>query len=253
MNAFPRPAIDGHKYHRGHAVILGAPELTGATRLAAQACSRIGAGLVTVVAEESAEIYKVTLPPDIMVRPSIPEIVEVVLGGSGGVPQEAFTSLLESTELKARVFDADALQANTEFRYLDDHCILTPHIGEFERMFGQINTEHDIAAARGAELSGAVIVLKSPKTIVAHPNGQLVINTHTSPYLAKAGTGDVLAGLITGLVSQGMPNFLASCAAVWIHGEAGIRLGVGLIASDLPEVIPQILHDLIEQNLSDAH
>ena len=98
---------------------------------------------------------------------------------------------------------------------------------------------------KASQTTGSTIVHKSPKTLIASPDGRVAINNHASPYLAKAGTGDVLAGLITGLVAQDMPDFEAACAAVWIHGEAGSRFGPGLIASDLPEMIPEILKDIL--------
>lgn len=241
----PRPAPDGHKYHRGYAAIFGAPLLTGATRLAATACSRIGAGLVTVVASENADIYRTCLPADIMVHDELPPKASVALSGSGGVAPAHSRSLLNNRELKARVFDADALPERGDFQHLDDSCILTPHHGEFERVFGAIDNDTENAARKAAVASGAIVVLKSSTTVIANPRGETVINRHASPYLAKAGTGDVLAGMITGLVAQGMQPFDACCVAVWMHGESGIRLGVGLIASDIPDTIPEILRELL--------
>ena len=245
LDVFPRPLIDGHKYHRGHVGIYGAPELTGASRMAAAACNRIGAGLVTVVANENADVYRATLPPDIMVRPDLPKTVNVALGGSGGIDQERLNQLHKLSNLQARVFDADALQPQTDFRNLDSRCVLTPHVGEFERLFGPIENGLVDTAANAAKASGAIIVLKSSNTIIAHPDGRLVSETPTSPYLAKAGTGDVLAGLIAGLLAQSMPHFEACCAAVWIHGDAGIRIGAGLVASDIEKIIPSILKDIL--------
>ncbi|MEL6876351.1 MAG: NAD(P)H-hydrate dehydratase, partial [Pseudomonadota bacterium] len=112
----PRPHVDGHKYHRGHVAIYGAPELTGATRLAAMACSRTGAGLVTVIARENADIYRITLPPDIMVRGEMPEKASVLLCGSGGVLPDQMTEALDLSDRVGRVFDADALQAEIILR-----------------------------------------------------------------------------------------------------------------------------------------
>ena len=241
----PIPTAHGHKYHRGYAAIFGAPELTGATRLAAAACNRIGAGLVTVVAKKRAEFYRCCLQPDIMVHNVLPEGATVALAGPGGVAKAHLESLLQNRALQVRIFDAGALPKRKDFSLLDDRCILTPHHGEFEAAFGPINGDDETAARRAAEQSGAIIVLKSARTIVADPVGRLVLSTHTNPYLAKAGTGDVLAGMIAGLVAQKMPAFDACCAAVWMHGEAGIRLGPGLIASDIPEAIPKILRDLL--------
>jgi len=241
----PRPAIDGHKYHRGFAAVIGAPELTGATRLAATACSRIGCGLVSVVAEQRGDIYRMTLPPDIMVQADLPEKANVLLGGSGGIPTGQSTAMLTASGLDARVFDAGALPTHKERGKLDSTCILTPHTGEFERAFGPITRPDHAAAQQLAQASGATVVLKSAQTVIASADGRLAINTHTSPYLAKAGTGDVLAGLIAGLAAQGMPHFEACCAAVWIHGEAGKRIGPGLVAGDISKRLPDILKDLL--------
>lgn len=243
--ALPVPGFDDNKYHRGFAAIYGAPKLTGATRLAASACNRIGAGLVSVVADDNGDIFRTCLPADIMVTHEFPAKATVVLGGSGGISSLHFQELLRSRGLKARVFDADALSADMDFEKLDSHCVLTPHRGEFERVFGAVGEDPEGAAQRAALASGAIVVLKAPHTVVASPQGRLVVNRHASPYLAKAGTGDVLAGLITGLLAQGMPHIQATCAGVWMHGEAAIRFGPGLIASDIPDMMPSILHDLL--------
>lgn len=242
----PRPAMDGHKYHRGYAAIFAASELTGATRLAATACSRIGCGLVSVVAQTRGDVYRSSLPPDIMVHDQVPEKASVLLGGPGGITPEQAIVLLAAPDLQARVFDAGAIPSRAQFNQLDATCILTPHIGEFERAFGALDGGAEASARRVSIESGAIVVLKSSQTVVAAPDGRAIVNCHTSPYLAKAGTGDVLAGLISGLVAQGMPPFEACSAAVWIHGEAGIRIGPGLIAGDIADIIPRILHDLLK-------
>lgn len=245
MDHFPRPAAQGHKYHRGFAAILGAPELTGATRLAAAACSRVGCGLVTVVAQARSDIYRATLPPDIMVQSGVPQKATVLLGGPGGITQPQMQTLWEADHLHARVFDAGAIPAAQDMQRFDGRCILTPHTGEFERAFGPVGAQADAAARQLAARSGATVVLKSDRTVIASADGRALRNTHTSPYLAKAGTGDVLAGLIAGLVAQGMPHFEACCAAVWLHGEAGRLIGPGLIAGDIPEALPAILRALL--------
>jgi hydroxyethylthiazole kinase-like uncharacterized protein yjeF len=249
LDVFPHPRPNGHKYDRGHALIFGAPELTGATRLAAGACSRIGAGLVTVLAPMSPDVYRFTLPADIMVREKIPSDltkINVVLGGSGGLLLEHRDALLDNLFQTPRIFDADAIPGAKEFSYLDENCVLTPHDGEFARSFSDLGGAREEMAVLAAKAAGAVIVLKGAKTIVAHPDGRMIVNDHASPYLAKAGTGDVLAGMITGLIAQKMPIFEACCAAVWMHGEAAIRFGPGLIASDIADLIPKILSDLLE-------
>ncbi|MCB1532439.1 MAG: NAD(P)H-hydrate dehydratase [Alphaproteobacteria bacterium] len=238
----PRKVGASHKYDYGHVVIYGAPELTGATRLAAEGCARTGAGLVTVLAPPGVgEIYRETLRPHILVRDDLDwddERVTVKLYGSGGVSKTPdYSSILPT------VLDADAL--NDLPGTLGGHFVLTPHEGEFARVFPDLKGSREERAVAAARKSGAVIVLKGEQTVIAAPDGRVVINTHASPYLASAGTGDVLAGMIAGFIGQGMEPFDAACAAVWIHGECGVRIGSGLVASDLPGAIPSVLQDLL--------
>ncbi len=257
IESFPCPRAEGHKYDRGHAVIYGAPELTGATRLAASACSRMGAGLVSVLVDQKVDLYRTVLPADIMVRETggmkrggakSLKNVSVALGGSGGISDVHQKKLLDNDFQSARVFDADALPVFGDFEKLDSLCVLTPHEGEFERVFPDIKGDsREDRATQAAALCGSVLVLKGAQTIIADPMGRCVENNHASPYLAKAGTGDVLAGMIAGLIGQGMPVFEASCAAVWIHGEAGQRCGAGLVASDLSDILPFIFKDLLKK------
>lgn len=248
----PIPTNDGHKYHRGAVAIFAAPELTGATRMAATACNRIGAGLVSVVARERSDVYRATLPPDIMVGDDLPAKATVLLGGSGGIASNHMGQLLAGRGC-VRVFDADALPDESAFDQLDEDCILTPHCGEFERVFGRVVDGDQMrdAVTTAAARSGGVVVAKGSKTLIAHPDGRLRVNHHASRWLAKAGTGDVLAGMIAGLAAQGMTPFDAASAAVWLHGEAGRRIGPGLIASDIEGALPNILAELIRpQNAS---
>jgi hydroxyethylthiazole kinase-like uncharacterized protein yjeF len=244
-HCLPRPAVDGHKYHRGYAAIYAAEELTGATRLAAEACNRIGAGLVSVIAQARSDVYRTCLAADIMVHAQMPDKTSAALAGPGGCTPAQHLALLGASWLDARIFDAGAIPAREDFDQLDQTCIMTPHIGEFEHRFGAITGDASQAAHLLALQSGATVVLKSAQTTIAGLDGRVIVNTHTSPYLAKAGTGDVLAGLITGLTAQGMPHFEACAAAVWMHGEAGKRIGVGLIASDIADSLADILCELL--------
>ncbi len=275
----PRLKPDGHKYDRGHAVIVGAPELTGATRLAAESCARIGAGLVTVIAPEtSGPIYRSTLPAHIMVEDmtvrdyptadgkSTYESIHhhfadprrnVLLMGPGGCCTQYFEQIAyrawdRKPQLKL-VMDAGAV---TAFQgrlldlnaFADPETILTPHEAEFRKLYSNADTHGDLklATITAAREANCIIVLKGKHTFIATPDGCTQGSDHATPYLATAGTGDVLAGMITGLLAQGMPAFEAACAAVWIHGEAGLRFGPGLVASDLPDLLPAVMKDLLE-------
>ncbi len=238
LKQLPQKKNDSHKYDYGHALIYGAPELTGATRLATSACARIGAGLTTVLAEK-ADVYRMALPAHIMVRDDLAwsdPRVTARLYGPGGMAKGVKISLSRPC-----VLDADALLCMPE--ELNENVVLAPHEGEFAKAFPDIEGSREEKALKAAQQTGAVIVLKGGETVIAHSGGRSAVNTHASPYLATAGTGDVLAGLITGLLAQGMPAFEAACAGVWIHGDAALRHGPGLVASDLIDFIPQVLQE----------
>jgi len=243
------PKFDGkiNKYDRGHAVILGAEELIGATRLSASACSRIGAGLVTVLSNISTQAYRISLPADIMVKECCiddMEHVTSVLGGPGGISKIQMKMLLKSKPSIKRVIDAGALTKDLRDVVLGINTVLTPHDAEFERVFGMLPGDRVGQCQRAAINANSIVVRKGPKTIIAQPNGRCVINDFPNPFLAKAGSGDVLAGFITGLLAQSMPPFEACCAAVWIHSEAGERLGPGFTAADLEYALPEIFRDI---------
>ena len=242
----PVPSPDGHKYDRGHAVILGSEKYTGATRLAAEACSRIGAGLVSVLSDAQAQTYRFTLPPDIMVSDQTPETlnrVNTLLVGPGGCSEAQALMVAPQDPSIKLVLDADAIRLWPELH--NREFVVTPHEGEFSRYFGTFEGDAADRAVQAAERSGAVIVLKRPNTMIACPNGRVVENKTASRYLAKAGSGDVLAGLIAGLVAQGMTTFEAACAGVWIHGAASERIGPGLVPQDMFQEIRPILRDLL--------
>jgi NAD(P)H-hydrate epimerase len=261
LDRFPWPRLDDHKYSRGHAVVLGGAEMTGAARLAARGAMRAGAGILTVAsAPSAAPIYAAALE-NMLVRPvATPEefakLLEdkrknaVLVGPGAGVNRMTREAALASlTAGRATVLDADAITVFEEepeslFAALSGaNCLLTPHEGEFARLFpGQGDK---LARARqAAAKSGAAILLKGADTVIAAPDGRAAINHNAPASLATAGSGDVLSGIALGLLAQGMTAFDAGCAAAWLHGEAAISFGPGLVASDLPDALPGVLRAL---------
>lgn len=251
---FPFKTKESNKYTHGHAVIVGAAKMTGATRLAAEACARIGAGLVTVVAPQGTEeIYRRTLAPHVIVEDRANGLEThlkderrnaVLIGPGAGTDHAAIRADIEAARGKRLVLDADALNARPD---LPPSCIVTPHEGEFARLFPDITggTKIDRAGKAAATFDG-IVVYKGSDTVIASADSA-VVNTNAPPSLATAGTGDVLAGMITGLLAQGMPEFHAACAAVWIHAEAARTFGPGLVASDAAAGIPAVLGRLYER------
>ncbi len=255
----------GHKYDRGHALVLSGPaHRTGAARMAAMGALRIGAGLVTVASLPDAIAANAAHLTAVMLRPmdgheGLRAILEdqrfnaLVLGPGLGVGEE--TRRLVETALRAgraTVLDADALTSFAgDMRTLvgligrsGAPVVVTPHDGEFARLVPDIAGTRLERARKAAERSGAIVLLKGADTVIAAPDGTAAINDDAPPTLATAGSGDVLAGLVGGLLAQGMPAFEAAAAAVWIHGEAAARVGRGLIAEDLPAAVPGVLVDL---------
>jgi len=143
------------------------------------------------------------------------------------------------------VLDASALTRDLRGMALGANSVLTPHDGEFERVFGKLSGDRISQTLQASKAANCIILRKGPKTIITHPDGRCVLNASPNPYLAKAGTGDVLAGILLGLMAQGMPVFEATCAATWIHSEAGHRLGAGLIACDLAGQLPDIVGEIL--------
>jgi ADP-dependent NAD(P)H-hydrate dehydratase / NAD(P)H-hydrate epimerase len=265
----PRPGLASHKYERGHTLVAsGGAARTGAARLAARAALRIGSGLVTIasppeaIGVNAAQLTAVMLkgcdgPEGLHAILTDERFNSLVLGPALGV--HAATRAMVAVAVQARrslVLDADALTSfeglGSELRQAFRHAptVLTPHTGEFSRLF---KDHPDILdppskverARRAAAYTGAVVVLKGPDTVIAAPDGRAAINENGTPYLATAGSGDTLCGVIAGLMAQGLPAFEAACAGVWIHAEAGASFGPGLIAEDLADLLPGVLRELL--------
>jgi hydroxyethylthiazole kinase-like uncharacterized protein yjeF len=274
QKSFPVPDIDGHKYARGHAVVLsGELASTGAARLAARGALRAGAGLVTLASPGDALSVNAAALTAVMVRAidnaiQFGEMLEdrrlnsVVIGPGAGVGPR--TRDLVHTALSAKralVLDADALTSFAEaperlFEQIkashDPQVVLTPHEGEFPRLFSDISNKNPgrskLERVRDAAgRSGAVVLLKGPDTVVASPDGRASIASNAPPWLATAGAGDVLAGIIAGVLAQGVAAFEAASIGVWMHGEAAREAGPGLIAEDLPEVLPAVFRRLYDE------
>jgi hydroxyethylthiazole kinase-like uncharacterized protein yjeF len=255
----PRRTAASHKYTHGHALVVGGGRAaSGAARLAARAALRTGAGLVTVLCPADALGVYASQLTAVMVAPLAddeafarqlddPRRNGVLLGPGGGVGELLARRVLAvlRTE-KACVLDADALTSFADdpaalFAAIRGPCLLTPHEGEFGRLFPTTGARLTRARA-AAETSGAVVLLKGADTVVAAPDGRAIIQPHAPPALATAGSGDVLAGVALGLIVQGMPAFEASAAAAWLHAEAAASgPGSGLIAEDLVERLPRAL------------
>jgi len=271
--SFPVPRTDGHKYARGHALVLsGELASTGAARMSARAALRAGAGLVTLASPRDALAVNAAALTAVMVRAvdnpvqfaelfSDKRFNACVIGPGAGVGTRTIDFV--HTALSARrhlVLDADALTsfAGSPERLFesikassDPQVVLTPHEGEFPRLFSDISNKHPgrskldrVRAA--AERSGAVVLLKGPDTTVAAPDGRAVIAANAPPWLATAGSGDVLAGIIAGLMAQGVDAINAASMGVWMHGEAAREAGPGLIAEDLPETMPAVIRHLYD-------
>ena len=259
----PWPTEDAHKHARGRlGVVSGKATQTGAARLAARAGLRIGAGVVRILCPPDAAAVIAPAIEAVMLTPfgsdeALAEAVEgmdaVVIGPAAGMTDatRAHVRALAGTGA-ALVVDADGLtvfegRASDLFEVLDRDDVLTPHEGEFRRLFPDLlDEEREAAAAEAAKRAGAVVVLKGAATVIAAPDGRLCVNDNGVPWLATAGSGDVLAGMIAGLMAQRMDSFDAARAAVWMHAEAARSFGPGLIAEDLPERLPAVLAALYE-------
>ncbi|MCI4678469.1 NAD(P)H-hydrate dehydratase [Rhodoblastus acidophilus] len=298
-DSFPWPNEAGHKYERGHLVVASGPAIrTGAARLAARAGLRVGAGLVTLASPPEAlavnaahltaimlrsaegpaqwrelladrRFSAVVIGPAFGVGEATAEIVETILASAGKDRERPFGLVLDADALTS--FQSQSDRLGNIIRNSGAQVALTPHEGEFSRLFSHKDKEVDELGQGGASSStstsqiqtqpsdfpckidraraaagatGAFVVLKGPDTVVASPDGRAGIARNAPPTLATAGSGDVLAGLIGGLLAQGMEGFEACACAVWLHGEAANLFGPGLIAEDLPEILPQALANL---------
>lgn len=265
-------ALSAHKYDHGHVVVLGGRSMTGAAILAAVSALRVGAGLTTVVSyPDTAQIYRAYCPS--LIVETLTELARfkehikdirrnvVLIGVGAGLDhpaalKKAVFDSVQADSQKICVIDADALTVfaddpKTFYKALGPHCILTPHEGEFARLFPDIDPaaskiERAYAAARRTK---AVIVLKGADTVIASPDDRMVVNTTGTGWLASAGTGDVLAGMIAGLAARRIFDpFDAACAGVWLHGKTAESLGAGMISADMPSSIPQVFLGCFGQN-----
>lgn len=263
--ALRRPSFGAHKFSRGAAAVMSGPRLkTGAARLAARAALRVGAGIVTLVAPKSAADEIAAHVTALMVREADdaaaladfladPRVTACIIGPGAGADAATRAKTLAALDSQARcVLDADALtafEANPAelYSHLRADDVLTPHGGEFARLFPSLKDEpRIIAARRAAEEAKAALVMKGADTIIAHPDGRAIINANAPADLATAGSGDVLAGLIGGLIAQGAPSFEAAAAGVFLHSAAAQIVGPGLIAEDLAEALPAVFRALYQ-------
>jgi hydroxyethylthiazole kinase-like uncharacterized protein yjeF len=278
--AYPHLESAGHKYDRGHALVVCGPATrTGAARLAARGALRIGAGLVTIASPPEALLVNAAHLTAIMIArmegaEGLARILEdkrftaLAIGPAAGIGEETRNGVAACLESHAAVvLDADALTSFADrpealwqlARARKAPTLLTPHEGEFARIFPDLGpvSGHEEDAGGGTRMSkvdraraaadraGCAIILKGADTVVAMPDGRASICSHAPPCLATAGSGDVLTGIAAGLLAQSMPCFEAACAAVWLHADAARRFGPGLIAEDLPDQLPAVINNAI--------
>lgn len=265
LASFPWPDAGAHKHARGRLVVVsGEAWNTGAARLAARAGLRMGAGLVTLLSPTEALSVNAGHLEAVMLRGFDTEVEleqlaadvdAAIIGPAAGVNETTLLNVLALARTGAAlVIDADAITVFRDdpeelFSVLDVDDVLTPHPGEFERLFPGVlkeAPERIAAARRAAKKADAIVLLKGPDTVIAAPDGRTAVNTNGSPWLATAGSGDVLAGFIGALIAQGMESFEAACAAAWIHADAADLHGPGLISEDLPGLTPAVLRRLYD-------
>jgi hydroxyethylthiazole kinase-like uncharacterized protein yjeF len=254
--SFPSLAAETHKYRRGHLAVFSGPgSKTGAARLSALAGLKRGAGLVTVAAPADAlaisaasltaiMLHGIDTVEDLKAWLDTAKISAFVLGPGFGIGDKARNFVLTLKD-RPLVLDADGITSFKDqpdalfdaFSQGETRLVLTPHEGEFGRLFPDIAADADLGkvekAVRAAIRANAAIVYKGADTVVAAPDGRALINTNGPPWLATAGSGDVLAGMIGALMAQGMPAFEAAAAGVYLHGQAGRRAGQDMTSEDL--------------------
>ena len=239
----PVPGAEAHKYARGHVAVLAGPGMTGAARLVAMAARRAGAGLLSLAAPDAATaaVLRGGEPGAMVTEDRAGLLADARIGvwviGPGLAPDAETRGRVREAVAAGRqvVADAGALRAAAgDPAALAGCAVVTPHAGEFAAVFGPPGEDRPASVRAAAQKTGAVVLLKGPDTIIAAPDGRLVINDNAPAWLATGGTGDVLAGMVAGLLAQGMPPFEAACAACHLHGEAARKAGPGMLAEDLP-------------------
>lgn len=263
ISDLPKPKENGNKYDRGHLIVLGGTEMTGAARLASEAAMQIGCGLCTIVSSEATKGIYLSGAPHVMFEAYKalhnfsshcldPKRNACVVGpGAGKENEEELRQCVEHVLRlkKPTVLDADALNVFQDkqadlFCLLHENCVLTPHEGEFSRLFPHLEGTRQERVSQAVKLTRSIIFLKGAETIICTPSGEMIINDHSTPWLATAGAGDVLAGMIGGLLAEGMPILKVCAAATWIHGESALKFGPGLTAPDIIWGIPDVLKKL---------
>lgn len=241
----PAPGASSHKYTRGHLTVLGGAEMTGAARLSAAAARRAGAGMVSIAAQGAGNLYRVGEPGLIVSDAALPKLLQDarrtvwVCGPGLGLDAARATLPVLLAAGRQVVADADALGAYAGRPDALRGCaVLTPHEGEFTHLFGPVGPDKLAAARAAARRCGCVVLLKGADTVIAAPDGRAAVNANAPPWLATAGAGDVLAGIVGALLAQGMPAWDAACAATWLHGHAASLAGPGLVAEDLVPHVP---------------
>jgi hydroxyethylthiazole kinase-like uncharacterized protein yjeF len=258
--SYPWPQPESYKYKRGEVLILGGEAITGASRMTARAASRAGAGMVTLAAPARVwSIYATSLIDqivhsfdglkefEVLLADRRRNVIAIGPGAGVGASTRQFVLAALATR-RAVVLDADALTSFAEapqdlFQAVVGPCVLTPHAGEFTRLF-HFEGDKLQRTRSAAKQSNAVVVLKGPDTVIAAPDGRAIINSNAPAQLATGGSGDALTGFVAALLAQGMPPFEAAAAAVWLHGAAATEFGLGLVATDLANALPAVLQQL---------